>query len=435
MQAGFSAPYQIRGTDSKYTNQFVCLRAAGGTENLQQNDHFRCDNYFKDEAWFYTKDKKLVSAGYGGELCAENKSGGKLSLCASGNTWTWDSTKQNLTLDASDGKICLNLWEQSGGTNDIQITTCDAGQKGQKLTITPVPDKEHHEKAQCKRVDQHDFAKKFQGDVTPSDTAKYACCIQDASETTSLACGYNYCKGSDACNTFLKNTYCPTHANETICKTLNDKTALAAYCLEGSRILTDQACKDMCNSDDVATIKQCEQAAVRVCANQPDMPQCACLTKVYNPDGTVNTNNPDYKKFIEDIPADKIPALGDPGCWLSPCADDVGLFSALFRKSKKYTLTCPTCVQTLGIKNSNFDSASIKQTCLITPAASPSASNSGGGGASGGGGDSGGGGGGGTSSEDIPWYKQRDYIIAIVVCIFICLSFSFGLAAILLTKK
>ena len=448
MEPGFSAPYQIRATDSKYSDSKVCLRVPGG--NINQFDKWKCDNYLKDETWFYTKDKTLVSAGYGKQLCADNRSGGNLFLetksianlindenSIKGNTWTWDSTSRNLTFDASDGKLCLNLWEQDGGARDIEISTCDPGQKGQKLTITPVPDQDYHEKAQCKRVDQHNFAYNFQGDITPDDSTKYKCCTKKDNETTSKECGYKYCKGSETCNTFLKNTYCPTHASDPVCTTLLNKTQLADYCLQGNRILSDPSCREMCNLGDSATIKQCEQAALLICANQPNMPQCACLSKVYNPDGTINKNDPDYKTFIAGMPADKIPALGDPGCWLSPCAEDTSLFSALFRKSKKYTLTCPTCVQALEVKNSNFDSAIIKQSCAVTPAASPSASNSGGGG--GGGGDSGGGGGGGsasaTSSGDIPWYKQTNYIIGLVVCILICLSCSFGLFAILLSKK
>ena len=112
---------------------------------------------------------------------------------------------------------------------------------------------------------------------------------------------------------------------------------------------------------------KCETTALRLCKEDKNRPECGCFGKVYDSNGDINTNDPDYKKFTEGMDPSMIPSLGSPECWLQPCAASTLAFSQLFRRKKNASVMCPACIQNLSITNSNFDEASIRQSCIVKP--------------------------------------------------------------------
>jgi hypothetical protein len=262
----------------------------------------------------------------------------------------------------------------AGGARDVQVYNCNNG-TAQTIEINEKSDPAHYGKAQCKRTDQHNWLginnpnPYVSVNVEPSDEQKYKCCLAQKENTKSSECGYNYCNENGsltpACITFLQGTYCRNNPTLPLCRTYADITAKADYCSQGTNLLTDQICKDTCNMDNESVRTKCEQTALRLCREDKNRPGCGCFGKIYNSDGSVNKDDPDYIKFVEGMDPSRIASLGDPECWLQPCAASILPFSDLFRRKKNVSVTCPLCIQNLNINNSNFDDADIKQSCTV----------------------------------------------------------------------
>ena len=427
MNPGNTAPYRIQGVDN------VCLRTPGN--NIDDSNYFTCNNNDREEAWFYTADKKLISANDGRAACGVASDEGKVQSCAASIGTKWEYYPATRHLKIAGTNYCLYLskrndtWDGKNRT-DLRIAGCGAVGN---TTVSVAPDPDNYGKAQCKRSDQHKFASNFKPKIEPSDQKKYECCMAQKEGTKSEECGYNYCNENGSltpdCINFLNGTYCNDNPTLLLCKEYAELSAKADYCSVGTRLLDDPECKVTCNTDNEIVRTKCEQTALRLCRENPTIPECACFSKVYNSDGTVNKNDPDYKKFTEGMNPTTIAALGSPECWLQPCAASTLPFSELFRRKKNTTVfSCPLCIQNLNITNSNFDDADIKQACSVTNTpkeedttpkkedTTPKKEDT-------------------TPKEEdtTPWYKKKEYIIGIIFFILFCLSFMFGTAAILLS--
>lgn len=358
MNAGNPAPYQIRNF-----NNNICLRAPGGTINI--TDKWRCDNYLTDETWFYTKDKKLISANNGKAACFENRSGGAMYTCdaGQGHTWTYYPQWKQLKPDSSPG-LCLDLGEHKGGARDVQIYGCNNG-GNQTIEINEKSDPDHYGKAQCKRTDQHKWLginnpiPYVGGNIEPSRDAKAECCKKSNLDATSAQCGYNYCLDSQACNTFYDTDWCTDHPTSTECKnraSVTDRRKADWCALDPNRLLNDPECRAVCDkrTDDVHV--QCEDAAVKLCNSNPNIPQCACLNQ-----RKAGANDPDYKSFTAGLATSRIPSLGDPECWLPKCAGHSETFSQLFRRlTSDKGLNCPACIQNMVVNNVATEGGGVK---------------------------------------------------------------------------
>jgi len=425
MNPGNTSPYIIKGDNN------TCLRTPNSNnKQIHNSDKWTCTNSNQEEAWFYTADKKLLSANDGRAACGDQKDEGNVYTCdaSQGTKWDYDSATRRLKIAGTN--YCLYMSERKNtwdGKTRTDIRTSGCNPTG-SITVAVASDTNNHDTAECKRSDQHSFASIFKAKIEPSDEKKYECCSKNKEGTTSAECGYNYCNenGSltDACKTFLAGTYCRNNANLPLCREYAELSAKADYCSVGTRLLTDQICKDTCNMDNEIVRSKCEQTAMRLCKENPDIPQCGCFGKIYDSNGNLNTNDPDYIQFTRGMDPSKIPSLGEGECWLQPCAASTLPFSELFRRKKGASVTCPLCIQSLNINNSNFDDVAIKQSCTAGK------SDSGGGGDSkdsGGdsedsGGDSKDSGGGGSSGSGSMFFISSSFSSFFIMCAILVLG-------------
>ena len=375
MIPGNIAPYKI-----KRNGDDVCLRSTITNHRLHEKSDFGCRgtepltetgnniNEWRKETWFYTADRKLKNSYDTEPYLASDSNNETMGTNNTGDTWTWDNTNKTLKND-KNGK-CLEMINSGNDYTDVFLATCN-GYNGQEIEVFPKTDPNNYGKAQCKRADQHSWMSGFTIDSQPSDQKKYECCLKNKENTTSAECGYNYCNEngslSDGCKTFLQGTYCTNNPTLPLCRDVATLTAKANYCSVGTRLLDDQICKDTCNMDSELVRTKCETTALRLCKEDKNRPECGCFGKVYDSNGDINTNDPDYKKFTEGMDPSMIPSLGSPECWLQPCAASTLAFSQLFRRKKNASVMCPACIQNLSITNSNFDEASIRQSCIVKP--------------------------------------------------------------------
>ena len=379
MNPGNTKPYRFKRKDGD-----VCLRSAYPLDYIHDRDTFGCrapetltqESYaigeWRKETWFYTADRKLRNSGTGEYLTTSKGSyEWQLRTSDTGDTWTWDNTNKMLKNDRNN--MCLDMRSSNDDGIDVKLAGCDTSDSAvnQKIELSERIDPDNYGKAQCKRADQHSWAWNKVFDSQPSDQKKYECCLAQKENTTSAECGYNYCNEngslSDGCKTFLQGTYCTNNPTLPLCRDVATLTAKANYCSVGTRLLDDQICKDTCNMDSELVRTKCETTALRLCKEDKNRPECGCFGKVYDSNGDINTNDPDYKKFTEGMDPSMIPSLGSPECWLQPCAASTLAFSQLFRRKKNASVMCPACIQNLSITNSNFDEASIRQSCIVKP--------------------------------------------------------------------
>jgi len=368
----------------------VCLRAGTGNNNIEDIKYFGCrgadtfvdntDNRdkYSHETWFYTKDRKLVSAAAAtNNTLSVDSSGWRIIRVpeADGDTWTWDSTNKKLKNDRINK--CLDMKSTNSDRVDVQVYTCETNNGNQKIDLTNKIDPENYGKAACKRADQHAWAYNFVTNVTPtSRNTKAGCCSSNSRDKTSTECGYDYCLGSDACNTFYDRDWCLDHPTSDECKDRASvtNTMKAIWCAaDYNRLVSDPVCKQVCDTQALDVRVHCEKAAENACKDHPDWSQCACLKKMKNVE-----KNPDYIDFVKDVPAYKIPSMGDPECWLKGCADmNAKKFSELFRHFKgPQGLNCPNCVQNYFVTNTTIGGAlKLDQSCkFISQSGAPSPS-------------------------------------------------------------
>ena len=388
MEPGNTALYKFKraGLD-------VCLRAGGGTDNIEDTNNFECRgaNTFEDnaanrndyshETWFYTFDRKLVNAAGTANLALTTDNTQwrlKRVPVVQGDTWTWDNTNKMLKNDRNN--MCLDMRSTNDSRVDVQLGNCSATNGNQKIDVTLKTDPDNYEKAACKRNDQHAWAYNFVTNVTPtSRDTKAQCCNALAKEKTSNDCGYDYCLGSSACNTFYDTDWCLDHPTSDECKnrpSVNNVMKANWCAADYNRLVSDPVCQQVCDTQNLDVRVQCEKAAENACRDHPEWKQCGCLNKMKNV-----KNDPDYIDFVKDIPANKIPSMGDPECWLKGCADmNTKKFSELFRHFKgSQGLNCPTCIQNFFMKNTTVGGAmALNQECkFITESGAPSPSDTG----------------------------------------------------------
>jgi hypothetical protein len=381
MNPGNKEPYRI-----KRQSMNLCLRTPDDDgKAINMNDHWTCsgdtDNDKRQEGWFYTTDKKLISANDGRAACGEDKAGGNIYTCAAsvGSKWIYNSDKQ---LQIEGTTKCLNFDARGGDARDLFLNNCTESNgtkaQGSIIDVSAISDENRYGIAQCKRIDQHGWAyNSVSQDIPPSSRdAKFACCKKSNSDATSTECGYNYCLNSQTCNSFYDTDWCLDHPTSAECKDRPSVTNLrkAQWCKQDyNRLVNDPECKRVCDTQEAGVRVECEKAAEQACTDHPEWTQCACFTKLKN------LNDPDYKDFVEGLSPSRIASLGPSECWLKGCALPMtanSRFSDLFRhyKGNDGGLGCATCIQTMA--NTNVKAGlglTIDQTCNNYTGTAPAA--------------------------------------------------------------